>query len=124
MRPNKVNIRKWVEALRSGKYEQGTGALRKGGKLCCLGVACEAAIQNGVKIEVTATRGDAFFRYNGVLCHLPEPVQTWLGIPKGDPGLYRDEKTDGELRAIHANDDMGLSFTAIADLVERNYLSK
>jgi hypothetical protein len=34
---------KWVEALRSGEYEQGSDALYKGGKYCCLGVACVVA---------------------------------------------------------------------------------
>ena len=31
----------WVAALRSGKYEQGRGALRTGDTYCCLGVACD-----------------------------------------------------------------------------------
>lgn len=33
----------WVEALRSGKYQQGYGALRKGDQFCCLGVLCDVA---------------------------------------------------------------------------------
>jgi len=37
---------KWVEALRSGDYERGEGALRRGyskdsDKYCCLGVLCD-----------------------------------------------------------------------------------
>lgn len=35
---------KWIEALRSGEYEQGTGYLEKDGCYCCLGVLC--AIQD------------------------------------------------------------------------------
>lgn len=31
----------WIEALRSGKYEQGKGYLKKDGAYCCLGVLCE-----------------------------------------------------------------------------------
>ena len=34
----------WIEALRSGKYEQAKGILRDvddNNKFCCLGVACE-----------------------------------------------------------------------------------
>ena len=31
----------WIAALRSGKYQQGTGSLVSGGRYCCLGVlAC------------------------------------------------------------------------------------
>lgn len=32
--------KQWVDALRSGSYEQGQSALRENGKYCCLGVAC------------------------------------------------------------------------------------
>lgn len=32
---------KWLEALRSGKYEQAHRFLRVGNAFCCLGVACE-----------------------------------------------------------------------------------
>jgi hypothetical protein len=31
---------KWIEALRSGNYEQTTGSLREGNRYCCLGVLC------------------------------------------------------------------------------------
>lgn len=32
--------RKWVKALLSGKYEQGTHYFESDGKFCCLGVLC------------------------------------------------------------------------------------
>lgn len=32
---------KWIEALKSGIYPKGVGALNCGGKFCCLGVLCE-----------------------------------------------------------------------------------
>jgi hypothetical protein len=39
--------RKWIKALRSGKFTQGTGSLREeqpdGVDYCCLGVLCEVA---------------------------------------------------------------------------------
>ena len=35
---NKEWKQKWVEALRSGKYEQGQGTLKSNNKYCCLGV--------------------------------------------------------------------------------------
>lgn len=34
---------RWIEALRSGKYQQGEGNLKKDGRLCCLGVLREVA---------------------------------------------------------------------------------
>jgi hypothetical protein len=35
---------KWVEALRSGKYNQGMGRLRSGDRYCCMGVLCDVVI--------------------------------------------------------------------------------
>lgn len=44
----KKKAMKWVEALRSGEYEQGRGRLRvtdnAGDSFCCLGVACEIGL--------------------------------------------------------------------------------
>ncbi len=38
----KVFKAKWVKALRSGKYKQGTGSLHSSNNnYCCLGVACQ-----------------------------------------------------------------------------------
>ena len=33
--------RKWVEALRSGNYQQGRNHLHRDNKFCCLGVLCQ-----------------------------------------------------------------------------------
>src|SRR5689334_12189419 len=38
----------WCAALRSGKYEQGTGRLCKDGKFCCLGVLGDLLVQRGL----------------------------------------------------------------------------
>jgi hypothetical protein len=38
---NKNWKKKWVEALRSGKYKKGRGALKNRGRYCCLGVLCD-----------------------------------------------------------------------------------
>ena len=32
--------RRWIEALRSGEYEQGTDSLQEDNRYCCLGVLC------------------------------------------------------------------------------------
>lgn len=53
------NAKKWVEALRSGDYKQATGVLTRVNDKgepeshCCLGVACQVAIENGVPLELT-----------------------------------------------------------------------
>lgn len=35
--------KQWVKALRSGKYQQAIGRLRRDGGYCCLGVACDVS---------------------------------------------------------------------------------
>ena len=42
--------KKWVAKLRSGEYEQGKGYLNDDGKMCCLGVLCEVAIEDGLAL--------------------------------------------------------------------------
>jgi hypothetical protein len=49
----KPEIKKmWLEALRSGQYKQGGGALRPhgGNEFCCLGVLCNLHAQTHPKI--------------------------------------------------------------------------
>jgi hypothetical protein len=41
----------WLEALRSGEFQQGMGSMRNRGKHCCLGVLQEVAIKEGVRFE-------------------------------------------------------------------------
>ena len=36
--------KKWIEALRSGRFKQGKNALKTNDKHCCLGVLCEVVI--------------------------------------------------------------------------------
>lgn len=55
-------IEKWLEALESGEYKQGTGVLVEGlvdtennkhPKYCCLGVLCDVVVENHVlKIDM------------------------------------------------------------------------
>lgn len=122
--PNLENIRKWVDALRSGEYYQGRDQLRsRQDTYCCLGVACEVAMRNNVELEVTYY--DYEYRYNNERYGLPCPVLDWLGLDVRDNnpvvGTDTDETT---IRAMNANDDLGLSFAEIAVLLERRYLSK
>jgi hypothetical protein len=114
---NKDNIRKWVEALRSGKYQQTTGALCRDGKYCCLGVACEVAIENGVLVVRRGT-GENVVRYDSREGVLPWAVLEWLGIDEKDPELGKSQS----MVASDWNDHVRADFTKIADLIEETYL--
>lgn len=119
--PNKENIRKWVDALRSGEYQQIQGWLGKPGKgFCCLGVACEVAIKDGLDLSkdtyVYEDVNDEVFQYGPAETYLPNAVGVdWLGLDDIELG------PDGD-SPVHYNDALGYSFSQIADLIEEKYL--
>ena len=75
----------WVDALRSGEYHQGKGALTNikedREEDCCLGVLCKLAIKDGLDIAVypRASGGNHTF-YDGASATLPPSVAKWAGI--------------------------------------------
>jgi hypothetical protein len=117
------NARKWVEALRSGEYVQGTRVLTSvidgAQRDCCLGVACKVAIDNGVQLEVTkGMHCDlACMRYNDATCGVPEEVRNWLGLTtslgEGDQRNHTYERF-----GLYRENDHGKSFAEIADIIE------
>jgi hypothetical protein len=107
------NAKKWVVALRSGKYKQGCFTLRSiDDKYCCLGVACDIAIQNGVSVSVHRDEVHGRYEYDDSGAGLPVTVMDWLGLTT-QTGFYN--KHDGLIRD---NDSLHLSFKRIADIIE------
>lgn len=100
--------REWIEALRSGKYEQGKGSLRDGDKFCCLGVLCDIAIKHGV----TDWKRASFARES----NLPSTqVLKWAGLnAHGGPSV---QIFDDATTLVLLNDS-GLSFDWIAAIIE------
>jgi hypothetical protein len=79
--------KKWLEALRSGKYKQARGTLRKlagrDAAFCCLGVLCELhrkAVGTGSWSE-----DDGHWRYLGEISRLPREVAKWAGLESYNP---------------------------------------
>jgi len=100
--------KKWLAALRSGKYEQGTGALCEDGKYCCLGVLCEV-LPRPKKKSVKY-----FYNENIVPNRLALKAAGW---PDGDSValIY-----NGHRRCVSSlNDSAGLSFKQIANLIDK-----
>lgn len=125
---NRRNIKKWVKALRSGMYLQGHQRLAyldyEGvPRYCCLGVACEVAIENGLRLKVAAdVYGEHTKTYNGSVGLLPTETMEWLGLPRFDPKL---DFGDGlVISASKANDDRRFDFDTIANAIERTYLHR
>jgi hypothetical protein len=122
---------KWLEALRSGEYNQGRNKLRTAEGLCCLGVLCEIAIKDGVlkPYDVVVFEESGIHHYGGEDCYPPESVIDWSGL--ANRGIYRDG--NGEyllsLGSLNDGDESDLrwmsfevkeySFSEIADIIER-----
>lgn len=135
MKRNIALIKKWVSALKSGKYHQTTdGQLChvRGNQTfhCCLGVACRVAAKNGFDIK-TMRSGDVpydgdkhinelgaddavSFEYKGYGSDITLP-RTLLH----DIGLTQEEESD----LIKMNDE-GQSFKSIARWIENNILRR
>ena len=106
--------KKWVEALRSGKYKQGFSRLKYNNgedvRYCCLGVLCEISGRgswNENNIYVTPTAAEKL--------GLPLEVIQWAGLAGDDADPYI-----GVEHASVWNDSRGHSFEQIADLIEEH----
>ncbi len=121
---------KWLDALRSGKYEQGAKRLRRNDAYCCLGVLCDLHAKTtgsgewgtfhlGSNDYITMDGGKRE-RQDGVL---PGAVYEWAGLATDDPvvyeGLTLSQFNDGD----DNKDDLSTfrepkTFAEIADLIE------
>jgi len=113
----KTVMKKWVKALRSGEYSQGEGQLVDSrDNFCCLGVLCNLApTKIGTWLEhpyggwAFGTK-EAFFD-----SHLPKSVMKWSGM-NSDHG-----RLPCRLISLMNHNDRGMSFSEIADLIEKNW---
>lgn len=123
--------RMWVDALRSGEFKQGAERLKSvdgsgQARHCCLGVLCELAIRDGVKLSARERGGVVHFGYAMASGYLPDEVGQWAGIPERNPFL---NLPDGTLRGVvrstaaRLNDKEGWSFAQIADAIEYTHLT-
>ena len=98
----------WVEALRSGEYQQAEYDLQNGEGHCCLGVLCEVADHNGVKVY-----RDGNMLFGATLNHQAHVMQ-WAGVSKG----YGSLKYLGQRTSLTDLNDNGKSFSELADIIE------
>jgi hypothetical protein len=108
---------------------------------CCLGVACIVAAENGLDLDIEQ-KTNAYDRsvkvfYDGRVDVLPGSVREWFGFNVEDPMLRRPAKprvwykpwtwkySESEpVSAVHANDELRLSFKDIARAFRYTYLNK
>lgn len=114
---------KWVAALRSGEYKQGTSVLRRshpgGDTFCCLGVLCDLAEKEGIissEIKVDAF-GEPMYYYGAYDAFLPGPVRVWSGVGEA-PSPFADSEHN---TLVYLNDEAGYNFNEIADVIEASF---
>jgi len=96
---------KWVEALRSGKYQQAKDYLRREHGFCCLGVLCDLAQQDGIG----KWNGYCFLGESG---ETPQSVLNWSKL--------RNSCGDFAGSSLVEENDAGKTFAEIADLIEQH----
>ena len=112
---DRVFAKKWVKALRSGKYKQAHDVLFNGEGYCCLGVACIVA---GKKFVHKVEANDYVVERTKEYAHLPSSVKKLMKI-KYVTGEFTDK--DGGLGSLTDMNDSGKTFEEIADFIENNY---
>ena len=121
---------KWIDALRSGKYEQGSEKLRGANGYCCLGVLCDIyAQEHNTQWEF---RGDEeinpqsqdYWYFDEHSEFLPESVMNWAELKTHNPTVRVDvEDNDDEDNWYYKDElsdinDSGYDFSQIANLIE------
>ena len=105
----KDNVKKWVEALRSGKYTQTTKCLQNQKGYCCLGVACDLYEKETGHL---LPKDDNGYYFSGVLSGAFGVVKNWLGLSDREGGL------SGPIISLAIANDQGKTFEEISDIIE------
>lgn len=123
---NKMNPQikeKWVNALRSGNYEQNhDGRLRNENGYCCLGVLCDLYAKENDKewgnYDAGSGEGYNFEDYNDFP---PQSVIEWAGLSNENPAVevVYDEEDEpfSDNEPLASLNDNGMSFNDIANLI-------
>lgn len=111
---------KWIDALRSGKYEQGSEKLRSVSGYCCLGVLCDLyAQEHDTQWEFTHPMDYWYFGDRSE--YLPEPVMDWAGLNSHNPKMRVDvdeECTWPHYEEIANLNDRGYTFNDLSNMIE------
>ena len=123
---------KWIDALRSGKYEQGSEKLRSQQGYCCLGVLCDLYSQE--KNQDWEFRGDKdylqttdYWYFEDQSEFLPDSVRDWAGLPVGNPNVRVDvTEADDENDWFYTDEianlnDSGYTFNELSKLIEQQF---
>jgi len=103
---------KWLNALRSGEYQQTQRHLRTEDGFCCLGVLCDLYVkENNVEWEIDE---DDIYRYEKHFTLLPPSVVGWAGVEDSNPYV------NGGIGTLSGLNDRGSTFEQIAYVIEEH----
>ena len=129
-------MKKWVRALRSGKFRRGRGALKRKAKNnryyhCCLGVLCEV-YKKDTKDEDIETQDPHYdcATFGDEEALLPEKIRKWAGLKTDDATLFLADNCDldvaraagGKASLAMVNDNRSrVTFKKIADIITKRW---
>jgi hypothetical protein len=134
----KIDIAKqWIDALKSGTYQQGQGKLHatdiNGACMyCCLGVLCDLYMQQNpdeLDVKVVTRKSDDFLQHTQMLSIgedsitvydndslvLPLRVREWAGM---NDALGRFTNASHAQDSLAELNDHGMSFDRLADVID------
>ena len=123
---------KWLNALRSGEYNQATGKLKTPQGFCCLGVLTELYAKETNQDWILQSSDpenivdEDYYTFEQTDDFLPQSVRKWAGLDSICPEVmvendnYREDFGDDEyiLKELAVLNDEMESFNKISDLIE------
>ena len=120
---------KWIDALRSGKYEQGSEKLRTVSGYCCLGVLCDLYAQEHNTEwefrgnEETNLQPKDYWYFEDQSEFVPESVMDWAGFTENCPVVKIDVEEDDEDSWFYHEgladlNDSGYTFNELSKLIQ------
>lgn len=129
---NKMNPevkQKWIDALRSGDYEQGSEKLRSVSGYCCLGVLCDIySREHDTQWEFrgydelsdeTNPHPMDYWYFDEQSEFLPYSVMDWAGLKTHNPSMRVDSDDDFYTDEIANLNDSGYTFNDLSKLIEQ-----
>ena len=112
---------KWIDALKSGEYQQGRERLKtKDGKYCCLGVLCDIYSKETGEGEWVKNKygGFAFeIEEKNSKWELPRKVYQWAELDGDNPIFSSPDNKFGTSSLAEVN-DAGVPFDKIAFIIQ------
>ena len=124
--------KKWVRALRSGKYKQGECYLKQFNdrgetEHCCLGVLCEL-YNDSMRKNHKKTLSTKVIEELGINCvlfnkkggELPRVVMNWAGMNDPTGRYFTTGRYSIENDSLADMNDCGKTFKTISNFIEKN----